>query len=506
MHVRSMAGTFRAILALAIISAAVALTADSNGAHAQQAPTVLISPASAAPGDSVTLRGTGWPAGASLVARLHDPTIPGRNSPLGGALEVGADSGFSGQATVPNTLFGGGSRGGITVVPGSYSVTVVDSGTGHSASAAFTVVAPADSSLLWGEVAFDTNRNGLRDAEDAPATWAAYVVATGPNPNGHERKSMTDSMGRYLLNRIEPGSYSVGTTARFRDVNWTASATVDLRRGQAIRVDLLLHPASGSVHPERYFQETGFAIDNDAFWDYFTHRGGVRTLGYPISRTFQFQGYPTQFFQRLVLQEVPGQGIQRLNLLDPGLLPYTRINGSQFPSVDEEVKRAAPRVDEPDYDRRVIDFVRQYAPNEVDDRRVGFFDAFAGTVTSQDAFPAGGGREELLPLLNLEIWGVPTSRPVQDPNNSQFAYVRFQRGIMHYQGQDSQGKPVTEGILLGDWFKSLITGNNLPPDLEAQAQADNSPFLRQYDPGSPNWVARPDQLPGTNLSFAFERQ
>ncbi len=489
-----------------IAAVAVALpSGETPIAHAQQAPTVQLSPAAAATGDPVTFQGTGWPAGASLVARLSDPSIPERSNSFGAGFQADAAGSFSGQGTVPNALFGSGSRATVNVVPGSYDVTLYSPG-GPTATVPFTVGPLANAALLWGEVAFDANGNGQRDASDVPASWAVMVSVTGPNPDSPVRQAMADGMGRYLVTATDPGSYTVTAQSQFRDLNWAATATVQLQKGQATRVDLLMKASASPAHPERYFQETGFAVDNDAFWDYFTHRGGIRTLGYPISRTFQFQGYPTQFFQRLVLQEVPGQGVQRLNLLDPGLLPYTRINGSQFPPVTEEVKQATPRADDPNYDTRIVDFVRQYAPNTLDGRRVGFFDAFMGTVTSQDAFPSEGGHEELLPLLNLEIWGTPTSRPMQDPNNAQFVYLRFQRGILHYQGQDAQGNPITEGILLGDWFKSLITGQNLPSDLEAQARAGNSPYLRQYDPNSPYWIARPSQLPDTNLSFAFERQ
>ena len=110
----------------------------------------------------------------------------------------------------------------------------------------------------------------------------------------------------------------------------------------------------------------------------------------------------------------------------------------------------------------------------------------------------------MVPLLNLEIWGTPTSRPTPDPGNGEFVYLRFQRGILHFQGHDGQGNPITEGILLGDWFKSLITGRNLPADLEAQALAEGSPFLRQYDPGKPRWVADPARLLDTDMTLAFE--
>src|SRR5438045_4183482 len=144
-------------------------------------------------------------------------------------------------------------------------------------------------------------------------------------------------------------------------------------------------------------------------------------------------------------------------------MPYTSINGSQFPPVDEAIKAATPRVDDPDYDTRIVEFIRQVAPNVLPSgQRVGFFDAFMGTVTCQDAYPDGACPQQLLPLLNLEIWGAPISRPTPDPRNAGFVYVRLQRGILHYQGTDPQGNPITEGILLADWFKSLITGWNLP--------------------------------------------
>jgi hypothetical protein len=72
------------------------------------------------------------------------------------------------------------------------------------------------------------------------------------------------------------------------------------------------------------------------------------------------------------------------------------------------------------------------------------------------------------------------------------------------RGERRNGSPITEGIQLADWFKSLITGRDLPSDLEAQAQADRSPFLRQYCPGQPGWLCRPEQLPGADLTLAFE--
>ncbi len=105
-----------------------------------------------------------------------------------------------------------------------------------------------------------------------------------------------------------------------------------------------------------------------------------------------------------------------------------------------------------------------------------------------------------MPGINLEMWGAVTSHPAADPNNSSFIYLRFQRGIMHYDKSTGQ----TQGLLLGDHLKSVITGQNLPGDLEQKAR--NSALYRQYDNTKANGVARPGQLPGTNMKDAFEKE
>ncbi|HEV2124802.1 MAG TPA: hypothetical protein VGW38_18805, partial [Chloroflexota bacterium] len=47
----------------------------------------------------------------------------------------------------------------------------------------------------------------------------------------------------------------------------------------------------------RYFEETGHSV-SFAFLRYFTTRGGVDSLGYPISEELQENGRPVQYFQR----------------------------------------------------------------------------------------------------------------------------------------------------------------------------------------------------------------
>ena len=240
-----------------------------------------------------------------------------------------------------------------------------------------------------------------------------------------------------------------------------------------------------------YFPETGYWIGRHDFASYFRQRGGLLTFGYPISRVFEFMGFPVQLFQRQTMQLAPDGGVRSLNLLDAGLMPYTTINGSTLPPPDPAVISEAPSPAHPDYARLVIEFVERFAPNEWNGTAVNFGDAFLDTVGLDDAFPDGSGNPALLPLLALEMWGVPTSRPMVDPNNAGFVYLRFQRGIMHFDV--SHG--LTQPLLMADYFKAILTGENLPLDLAAQAAS--SPFLGQLrrpaaDSPDPSWPFAPE--------------
>ena len=249
----------------------------------------------------------------------------------------------------------------------------------------------------------------------------------------------------------------------------------------------------------RLFPETGFSISNPKFLDFFDHRGGVRVFGYPISREFQFQGSSVQFFQRAVLQLQPDGGVGLLNILDEGLLPYTHINGSSFPAPDPSVFQTAPSPSDPNYASKAIDFVKAYAPDSWQGLNTNFYSTFINTVSLHDAFPDGNAIPALLPLINLEIWGLPTSKPAFDPNNHNFVYLRFQRGIMHFD----KSTGITQGILIGDYLKSVITGQNIPPDLEQQASS--SKLYRQYNNSVVSGLARPADLPATSIFAAFEK-
>ena len=162
--------------------------------------------------------------------------------------------------------------------------------------------------------------------------------------------------------------------------------------------------------------------------------------------------------------------------------------------------KGTPSPDEPGYADKIMRFVQEQSADTFEGQAVHFGQTFASTVSAQDAFPTGQGEPALLPLMNLEVWGAPTSKPARDPRNQNFIYQRFQRGIMHYDS----GCSCTQGLLLADYFKALLVGQNVPADLAAQAR--ESRFFKQYDPAKPNSVARPTDLPHTDLSQAFNKQ
>ncbi len=257
-------------------------------------------------------------------------------------------------------------------------------------------------------------------------------------------------------------------------------------------------PRPAHAATSRFFPQTGFSIDDPHFIDFFDRRGGLRTFGYPVSREFTFLGFPVQVFQRAVMQRYPDGHVQLLNLLDTGLFPYTQVNGAIFPGVDTQLTSTAPSVTSPGYSQAILAWIRKIAPDRWNGIPVAFHQTFVSTVSPRDAYPSGKVNPALLTGFDLEIWGVPTSRPAFDPHNSKFVYQRFQRGILHYDKTTG----TTQGILLADYFKDILMGENLPNDLLSEARS--SRFFGQYNPLKPGWVDRPNDLPNTDLTRAFE--
>ncbi|MGH2369285.1 MAG: hypothetical protein ACRDI2_13910, partial [Chloroflexota bacterium] len=255
--------------------------------------------------------------------------------------------------------------------------------------------------------------------------------------------------------------------------------------------------ATAGAAGERFFPETGFRLGDpatDPFADYFAARGGLLTFGYPSSRPFTLLGSRVQFFQRHVMQEQPG-GVGLLNLLDEGFLAFTDFGNATIPPHDPALASAAPPPSTQDYGQEVSAFINLHVPNVWEGQPVGFLDAFL-----LPGILAGDTDPITQTLVGLEILGFPTSQPARDPENSSFIYQRFQRGVLHYNATTG----LTQPLLLADYLKALMIGRGIPPAL--QAQATGSRFFLQYHPARPLWLTRPEQLPDTDLTAAFEPQ
>jgi|GEM_PF-4639500 len=274
-----------------------------------------------------------------------------------------------------------------------------------------------------------------------------------------------------------------------RNAGWRAFVIVVLVLGLVVVPGTQVQADSSSG---RYFSQTGFSVDNDVIWNYFNRRGGINTFGYPVSRPFLFEGFTVQFFQRRIVQ-IGANGPGLLNVLDPGLMPYNSFNGAIMPPFDSSLVGTAPPPTDPN---ATLAWVQADAPNVFQGLPVIFYQTFANSVSDATAFP-NGGDPGLLPGFDLEMWGIPTSEPAFDPNNHNVVYQRFQRGIMQFNPACS----CTQGVLLVDYFKDILTGENLPADLSQEAQ--DSPFYQQYDPAMPNAVRQPLLLPNTDLTDAF---
>ena len=255
-------------------------------------------------------------------------------------------------------------------------------------------------------------------------------------------------------------------------------------------------PATPTMDPG-FFPATGYRIGSPALLDYFQHRGGVRTFGYPISNEFPLLGKRVQLFQRQMLQIEQDGTVTEANVLDPAILPITHIDGLSLPGPDPDVVASAPTPDSPDYLTQALAFIGVYVPDTWNGLQVNFQSTFLNTVSCTDAFGADTCDPDLLPSFDLQVWGLPTSLPTSDPLNENFVYQRFQRGVMHY----SRATGMTQGLLLGDWLKRVMIGVDLSPDLNSEVR--NSRFFAQFAPSRPLAIDRPAELPDSSLAQAF---
>jgi hypothetical protein len=244
-------------------------------------------------------------------------------------------------------------------------------------------------------------------------------------------------------------------------------------------------------------QDSGFAVADGPIGNYFAARGGVRTFGPPVSNAFPLMGDRVQIFRDFVLKQDANGNVSTINLFDMGGIPFRNIGGRIIPEVDPALAASAPQPGTPEYGTRVQQFIRASAPDSFDGAPVGFYQAFIGTVQYEDAFPNGGERS-LLAGFDQEVWGLPVSQPMRDAQDPDIILLRWERGVMVWSKQTG----TVSAVPLGDTFKSVLTGQGLGP--ERTAAATGSPFLLQMNADAANGVARPGELPDTDLTAAFQ--
>jgi hypothetical protein len=435
-------------------------------------PSVALSSTSGQPGTSITVNGQGFQPNETVDVTFNGQPV--------GQPTVNPQGTWSLSFKVPN------------VSPGDYGVAAKGRASGFTASTTFTVnLGAASLSFEPAQAAPGTSLTvtgqGFQPGETAHLSFNGPVVATAAaDTNGMVMWTFT------VPPTLAAGQYGVTATGETSGV--TANGTYTLVAGptpvataapavtatpepSATAVPGTVPNAPAMAHDDRYFSQTGFRIDNDDVWGFFNQYGGIGTFGYPTSRMMTFIGCPVQMFQRQIIQVCQGQGAALINMLDPEIFPYTKVNGSVFPGPDPTLKNNTPQVGSPSYSTDILTFINQNVPDTFSGQPVGFLQHFNTT----------GG---------LVIWGAPISQPAPDPSNGNFVYQRFQRGIMHFMAGTG-----TESILLADYLKGILMNQNVPSDLADQSR--ESRYFNQYCPGQTAWLCRANDLPATDLTFAF---
>jgi hypothetical protein len=270
----------------------------------------------------------------------------------------------------------------------------------------------------------------------------------------------------------------------------------------------LIQPPPPPVDPltgSRFVPETGFSVVDESIWTYYVRRGAARTFGPPISRLMLLNGAWVQLFEKGMLQTFEDGRVVSVNLLEPPYLPYESFADVTLPAADEGLILGAPDPAAPGFATAAQDFVQANAPEQYEALATRFYSTFMGTVLFRDAFFDGRGDPNLVPGFNLEIWGLPTSRPTYqaitvDQVDPSIALLRYQRGLMRHDSRTG----TTAAVPLGYYLRAIIAGDTTQAGLGEVA--GGSPLWAQYDPEGFNGVARPSELAETNLALVFTRE
>jgi hypothetical protein len=457
-------GTVSLILGIAV--AALVMAPATAVGQTTTAPTLSLSSTSGQAGATITANGQGFQPNETVDVTFNGQAV--------GQPTVNAQGTWSLSFKVPN------------LAPAQYGVLAKGRAASDSASTSFTIN-PGGATLAFSPTqaapgtSVTVTGAGFQPGEMVDLGFNGPVVAT----------ATADTTGNFSVTFTVPatlaaGQYGVTATGKTSAV--VVNATYTLVAGPSPQPTgaptatpvPATQPAPNAptiVHDDRYFSQTGFRVDSDDIWAFFQTYGGITTFGYPTSRMMSFLGCPVQMFQRQIIQVCQGQGAALINMLDPEIFPYTSVNGSTFPGPDTSLKNSTPPVGSPTYAADIVNFINQNLPDTFGGQPVNFLQHFNST----------GG---------LVIWGAAISKPAPDPANGNFVYQRFQRGIMHFIAGTG-----TESILLADYLKAILMNQNVPADLANQSR--ESRYFNQYCPGQTAWLCRPNDLPATDLTFAF---
>ena len=246
---------------------------------------------------------------------------------------------------------------------------------------------------------------------------------------------------------------------------------------------------------------TGYSLADPAIATYFRQHGGAAALGNPISAPMRLLGSRVQLFQRQAIEVRPDGSVGTLNLVDGDFLPLATIAGPGM-APDPGLLARLPKPGSPGYAQRASAYLDSAAPNDWNGMRVRFGATYRSMLKCSDLAGAASCTGATTFSVTNDLYGLPTGKPIADPHSPDYAYLRFQRGVMVYSRTASD----TQWLLLGELFKQVLLGNALPPDVLNQISASPvyARFYAQYDPLARDGLARPNELPGTSLAGAFQ--
>jgi len=280
----------------------------------------------------------------------------------------------------------------------------------------------------------------------------------------------------FAIPRVVPGVYLVVVSGR-TGVTASAAFTGYNLPQTPVATPTPVQPAPPVLHDNRYFSLTAYRIDDEQISTFFQTYGMVQTFGYPASRRFTFLGCPVQFFQPQVIQNCPGQGAELINILDPDIFPFTVVNGSTFPPPDPTMK-ANTQVSDPNYSTAILTFINAKRAQHI--RRP------AGELP--ELFQQPGQSDDL---------GRTDLTASSGPHQQQFHLSALPaRDHALHPGHRHAEHP-------GCRLPQVADPGRERPAGRAHALAQNSPYLKSYCPGQSLWMCRPNQVPGTDYTFAF---